>query len=143
VIDAVLDANTLASGSVASHGTIALLINAFLADELRVFLSPQIVRELERTLAKPYFARKLTAEAVADYLTTVRLAATLVEITAEVHGVATHPEDDLVLATALSAGVSYLVTGDIQLQELGVYQQIHIVSPRAFLDALAAEEGAQ
>ena len=66
MIDAVLDANTLASGSLASSGTIALLIEAFLADKFRDFLSPPIYRELERTLAKPYFARRLTPDRVAD-----------------------------------------------------------------------------
>jgi putative PIN family toxin of toxin-antitoxin system len=136
VTDVVLDANTLASGSVASEGTIALLIEAFLADRFRVFLSPHIFHELGRTLTKRYFARRLSPEDVADYLVVVRTTAIMVEISAEVHGVATHPEDDLVLATALSSHAAYVVTGDFGLQELGSYQDITILSPRAFVDRL-------
>lgn len=36
-------------------------------------------------------------------------------------GVATHPEDDLLLATALNGGVQSLVTGDHGLLWLGAY----------------------
>ena len=57
-------------------------------------------------------------------------------VTVEVHGIATHPEDELVLATAVSAQADYLVTGDSQLQKLAAYQGVTIVSRREFLDVL-------
>lgn len=53
-----------------------------------------------------------------------------------VTSVATHPEDDLVLATAVSAQVDYLVTGDRQLQRLDTFQDVRILSPRQFLTIL-------
>jgi predicted nucleic acid-binding protein len=58
-----------------------------------------------------------------------------------VAGIATHPEDDLIVATALSAKADYLVTGDRKLLELGTYAGITFVSPRGFLDHLDVEEG--
>jgi len=118
------------------RGTIARLINAFLAEEFRVYLSSHIFRELEKALTKPYFARRLDPHSLADYMAILRSAAITVEITAEVHGVATHPEDELVLATAVTAGVSHLVTGDSNLLGLRTYQDIAIVSPRHFLGLL-------
>jgi predicted nucleic acid-binding protein len=36
---------------------------------------------------------------------------------------------------------AYLVTGDAPLQRLGAYQAVTIVSPRAFLERLAADPG--
>ncbi|MGI8551626.1 MAG: hypothetical protein ACR2PL_12705, partial [Dehalococcoidia bacterium] len=57
-------------------------------------------------------------------------------LTIEVHGVATHPEDDVILATAVSAQVDYLVSGDAGLLEVRTYQGIQILSPRAFLYVL-------
>jgi len=57
-------------------------------------------------------------------------------ISHEVRGVATHPENDLILATAVSARADYLVTGDSKLQRLGSYQGVIIVSPRGFLDVI-------
>jgi predicted nucleic acid-binding protein len=51
-----------------------------------------------------------------------------------VAGVATHPEDDLVLATALSAGADYLVTGDRRFRtRVPHYQGVTLVSPAEFL----------
>ena len=60
-------------------------------------------------------------------------------ITAHVAGAASHPEDDLVLATAVSAGAQYMVTGDAQLRKLGSYEGVTIVSPRRFLEILSQE----
>ncbi len=57
-------------------------------------------------------------------------------VTIAVIGIASHPEDDLVLATAVSGNVDYLVTGDLKLQALGRFRDVAIVSPRSFLDRL-------
>jgi hypothetical protein len=45
-----------------------------------------------------------------------------------------------VLATARSAGASYVVSGDRELQRLSEFQGIRIISARQFLDVLDAEE---
>jgi putative PIN family toxin of toxin-antitoxin system len=95
--------------------------------------------ELPQTLRKPFFQRQLTARQRILALQLFRRHAQVVPIIVEVHGVATHPEDDLVVATAVSAHADYLVTGDTQLQALGSYEGVQIVSPRAFLDILDAE----
>lgn len=54
-------------------------------------------------------------------------------------GVATHQEDDLILATAVSARADYLATGDRKLQQLRSYHGVAIVSPREFLEILQAQ----
>ena len=54
-------------------------------------------------------------------------------------GVATHPEDDLILSAAASANADYLVTGDAGLLGLTVFRETQIVSPRAFLDILSLQ----
>jgi predicted nucleic acid-binding protein len=59
-----------------------------------------------------------------------------IQITVEVHGLATHPEDDLILATEASARADHLVTGDRQLLALGSHAGALIVSPRQFLTVL-------
>ncbi len=66
----------------------------------------------------------------------LQVEATLIRITTEVHGVATHHEDDLVIATAELAQANYLVTGDRKLRELGPFRRITFLSPREFLDLL-------
>jgi putative PIN family toxin of toxin-antitoxin system len=43
------------------------------------------------------------------------------------------PDDDMVLATAVSGGAAAIVTGDDDLLVLGSYQGVQIMSPREFL----------
>jgi uncharacterized protein len=105
-------------------------------------MSRHMLDELQRTLAKPYFNRFLDPSDQATALRLFRRFATIVEITVDVAGVATHPEDDLVLATALSGNVDYLVTLDRQLLALGEYRGVRIVSTREFLAILEDESGA-
>lgn len=59
-----------------------------------------------------------------------------VGVTARLEGVASHPEDDLILATAISAEVEYLVTGDKQLLAHDGYRRLRIIAPREFLDII-------
>jgi predicted nucleic acid-binding protein len=59
-----------------------------------------------------------------------------VEISIFVEGAATHPEDDLTLATAVSAAADILVTGDRQLRKLGSFQGVTILSPAEFIRLL-------
>ena len=69
----------------------------------------------------------------------LREDATLTELTTPVVGVATHPEDDLVLSTALSGNASILCTRDKQLLRLHDYQTISILSPGELLALLERE----
>jgi putative PIN family toxin of toxin-antitoxin system len=103
MIQVVLDANTLASGAVApSGGTLATIIDLWQRGLFSVVISIPILRELGRTFSDPYFLNRLSAEDIASYLAMVQATTTVVPITEEVRGVATHPEDDLILATAIS-----------------------------------------
>lgn len=65
--------------------------------------------------------------------------ATLVEVTVSVDGVATHPEDDLVLATAASAAADFLGTRDRQLLKLGTFHGVRIVHPADLVSLLVRD----
>jgi len=118
MIAVVLDANTLASGAIAGSGTLAAIIDAWEANLFEVFVSDVLLEEVSRTLRKPYFRQRLTAELAERFDALLRRQARFTTVTAHVLGVATRPEDDQVLATAVSAEARYLVTGDAQLQKL-------------------------
>jgi len=47
-------------------------------------------------------------------------------ITRRVQGIATHPEDDLVVAAAISADIDNLISGDTQLQRLEIHEGVTI-----------------
>ena len=57
-------------------------------------------------------------------------------MTVTVAGDASHAQDDVVLATALSARADYLVTGDKELRQLGAYGETRLVIPREFVAVL-------
>ena len=141
MITAVLDANVLASGSVNATGPSGQALDAWRARRVGLVVSEHILAELARTHQKPYFRARLSPEQIQTFQSLLRIEATITPITAQVHGVATHPEDDVDLATAVSATADYLVTGDKKLQDLGTHEGITIVSPRAFLTVLRSQEG--
>jgi putative PIN family toxin of toxin-antitoxin system len=141
VTRAVLDANVLVSGIVGiavETSAPGELIRRWRRRELTIVTSNHILDEVERTLAKPYFASRISAAQANNAVQLLKRRAERTEITAVVNGVATHPEDDLVLATAISAKVRYLVSGDTQLQRLGRCRGVTIVNPARFAALLAA-----
>jgi uncharacterized protein len=136
VLRAVFDTNVLASGFLSRATTPGRLLLAWQEGLFELVVTAPILEELRETLNHPYFRRRLTPEQIEENLALVRREATVVRITTHVRDVATRPEDDLVLAAAVSGQAQYLVTGDAQLQHLGTYQGITILSPRAFWDIL-------
>lgn len=66
----------------------------------------------------------------------LRSEAIVTPLTLTVTGVATHPEDDLILATAVAGGASFLVTGDRKLRAVETFRDVAILSPREFLTRL-------
>ncbi len=144
MITAVVDSNALASGF-ASHGQVSAVVqmmDAWRARSYILIISEHILSEVAQTFEDPYFRRRLTQEEITADLHLLRRQALLTSITVEVHGVATHPEDDLVLSTAVSAHTDYLVTGDTKLRRLKSYEGVAIVSPREFLEILQREQKA-
>ena len=107
-----LDTNFLTSGLIAIEGgTIARIVDAWREGWFEVALSDHLYNELEESFTKSYFTDRVPADSITRYLAFVRSHAVFYPTTAVVVGVATHPEDDLVLASAVSAGAAYLVTG--------------------------------
>ena len=144
MIKAVLDTNALASGFRGVRNPISTpgqIIQAWKTGRFELMVSEHVLDELRRTFATRYFTRHLSAELIADALRSLEAEATVTPITVPVHGVATHSEDDLILATAVSANANYLVTGDGPLQALGAYQGVTILSPRTFLLLLQSDVG--
>lgn len=141
MIAAVLDTNVLASGFIrySLEAPPVQVVNAWRGGQYTLVTSEPILNELARTFEEPYFRHRLSASQRAHNLALLRAEATVVPLTVEVRGEATHPEDDLVLATAVSGEAGFLVTGDMKLQKLGSYLAVAIVSPREFLDILEGE----
>jgi putative PIN family toxin of toxin-antitoxin system len=114
------------------------ILHHWRANRFELIVSDHILTEFTNTLtlASTYFQTKLTPQQGSAALALLRDEARSTPITITVHGAATQPEDDVVLATAVSAGTDYLVTGDKKLQERGSYRGVMIISPAEFLEIL-------
>jgi putative PIN family toxin of toxin-antitoxin system len=105
------------------------------AVRLRVLASSQpLIDELEGTLKRKF---RITP-ATAAFLRTFGRQFRLVEPHPLSKPVCQDPDDDLVLATAVAAGATTIVTGDEDLLVLGSYSGIAIMTPRRFLEQLEA-----
>jgi putative PIN family toxin of toxin-antitoxin system len=138
MIRATLDTNVLASGVVTSAQTVnGQVIQAWRDNKYSLILSEAILTEFSRTLLQPYFSARLTAAQIAGTVSLFRSEATIVPISVTVTGVATHPEDDPIIATALSGKAHYLVTRDEKLlKKVQEYKGVSIISPPVFLQRL-------
>jgi putative PIN family toxin of toxin-antitoxin system len=144
VIRAVLDTNVLISAILVSSGIPARILMAAFATVFSCFASDAIVGEVLTTLGRERVQRKyrLDPAFISKARDFLESRPVLVQVTVSVSGVATHPEDDVILATAVSARADYLVTGDRQLLALQAFQGVQIVSPREFLAILGLPESA-
>ena len=138
MIRAVVDTNTLVSGLLVPGGIPARILLAAYASTFLCFASDAIISEVLKTLARPRIQRKyqLDPGTIARITSFLASDPVRVPLTVTLQGVASHPEDDVILATALSARADYLVTGDRQLQTLDAYRGVQIVSPREFVNIL-------
>ncbi|MBA2447032.1 MAG: putative toxin-antitoxin system toxin component, PIN family [Chloroflexi bacterium] len=143
MITAVLDTNVLAP-ALRGVGNPANMLGELLRQwrdgRFQLIVSEHILSELRRTLDTAYFSRSLSAQEREEAVALLATEAVLTPLAVSVRGVATHPEDDLILAAAVTVQADYLVTGDRKLLELGTYQDVRIVTPRDFLQLLQEDQ---
>lgn len=131
----VLDTNVIVSGLAAydsSELPPARIMRAWVNGVFTAITSDPLRAEVEHTLDKPYFLTNVRDALRRAVASAASADGGTIALTFSVSGVATHPEDDLVLATAASARADYLVTGDRQLFRLGTFEGVAIVSPTEF-----------
>ena len=142
MIRVVLDANVIISGAGRRKQPVsppAQLIIRAIQGAFELIASSPLVDEVERTLDEPYFASRVDFESREELLAFLR-ERSLNELAISVTGVASHPQDDLILATAASASAEFRVTGDKMLLKLGSYSGVSIVSPSGFLAILEGQQ---
>ncbi|MDQ3692305.1 MAG: PIN domain-containing protein [Chloroflexota bacterium] len=132
-----MDTNVLAPGFVGIASVSVRLISLWQAGGYELVVSDHLLSELERTFGDPYFAARVPVAKATSALQLLRADARFTDLTVTVSGIATQPEDDLVLATALSGGASYLATRDKQLLKIGHYRGLLILHPGDVLDLLS------
>lgn len=138
----VVDTNTALSGLL-WQGAPRRLINAARAGQASLITSPALLAELAEVLARDKFAERIRHAKLSprilleDYAT----LSYVIEPTGLPEPVSRDPDDDQVLACALTAGVDAIVSGDKDLLTLGSHGGTPILSAAAFLSRHLQEQG--
>jgi len=136
VIRVVFDANVIVSGLFASDGPLAEIVDRWRIGHIRLIVWLHTLDEASRAWGKPCWRSRFSTGHARRALKLLREEADVIPITIIVTGVASHPEDDAVLATAVSGQAHFLVAADKALLNLGRVSDVTILSPRAFHEPL-------
>lgn len=126
----VLDTNVLVAALVANG-----LCHELLQRSIRLRLlasSTPLLAELDKTLQRKF----TTTPGVKAFLDAYRQAVVLVKPAPLPAPVCRDSDDDVVLATAVAAGATVIVSGDRDLLALHGYMGIPIINPRTFVEFL-------
>ena len=126
----VLDTNVIVAALVAKGLCHEVVVRAL--GSSTVVTSPALLDELERTLHATFSL----GPAATAFLEQLRLRVHLVAPAPLAAPVSRDADDDVVLATAVAATATVVVTGDLALLVLRRYNGIDIVTARDFLSRL-------
>lgn len=134
IVKVVADTNTIISGLL-WHGAPHTLLEIARSREVKLFTCPALLQELFRVLQRDKFAPYLSRAQVTpqELVTGYSLMTQVVELEKVEPVISADPDDDIVLACAVTAGAKIIISGDNHLLSLKQYQQIQIVTAREFL----------
>ena len=135
----VIDTNVIVSGILSRQGATAEILNAWRERRFLLLSSPAIVAQIRAVLRYPRIHRKypLTDAEIDQVISLIEHDALLVPGSADVAGsVPADPKDEMFLACALDDQAEVIVSGDHHLLDLGVYQEIPVLTARQFLERL-------
>lgn len=126
----VVDTNVFVSG-VFWKGPPYQVLMAWQKKRFRLMVSQPVLEEYRRVMAE--LAAKYPTDRYERILELVELHSEAVPVVSFARPICKDSDDDKFLATALSAGADFLVTGDKALLELNPFRGIQILKPAAFL----------
>lgn len=132
----VLDTNVWIRGIFFRRGIPAAILQAWRDQRFDIVATPDTLTELEHKLHGKASQFGVEPGLAGEWLAYVKTFARVVTPTADASGVRRDPDDDKFLTAALSGRASYIVSGDHDLQVLGEYQSVKVLSPREFAELL-------
>jgi uncharacterized protein len=141
MIRAVLDTNFLVSALLNPQRPPARVLELALLGKIRLIISPQLIKEIERVLTYPkvkklFKKRKTSPGEVEEAITKVLKVAVLTPGGLTVAAVPDDPADDMVLACAMEGNADFIISSDHHLLDIKEYQGIKILNPAKFLELI-------
>jgi uncharacterized protein len=142
MLSAVVDSTVLVSAFLRKQGAAAALLVRAVAHAFTCYLAIEIIEETQRALHYPHIRERYTYtdEEIEAYGAYLRSTFQVVTGLPPLAGVVRDPNDNMILACALAAHASYVVTRDRDLLSLVTYEGITIITPEAFLGLLRERE---
>ncbi len=140
----VADTNIVVSGLLWS-GPSRSVLDAARAGTIKLFTSAVLLSELEEVLSRKKLANRIAAVGLTPRGLTLGYAA-LASLTKPQHiqpVVLNDPDDDFVVACALTAKAEVIVSGDSHLRKLREYKGIEILSATELLSRLSLIKSAE
>ena len=132
MIRVVIDTNVFISGSLWT-GTPQKVLKLWTENRFKLIVSSELVGEYEAVLHE---LLNHQPDLVNRMIETVRIHSEYVQPVVLPKPICRDPDDDMVIATALSGKADYLVSGDKDLLVLGSVSTTKILNPRQFLNIL-------
>jgi uncharacterized protein len=141
MISAVVDANVFVSAVLSPAGAPAQVLNAWRGGRFVLVLSFAILEEIYRVLHYPKIAlrHRWTEAQIRTFVDLLASQASIPPGALTLTVIKDDPADNRYLECAVEGHADVLVTGDQLLLNLGVYQGIPMLTPRAFLDMIQVQ----
>lgn len=132
----VIDTNVFVSALIGKEGSAAdQVVRAFTEDKLEVVVSPALLDELERVLARPKIRQHVDETQAREYVERIRRHALVADDPGSVPAVTRDPADDYLVALARRERVDAIVSGDLDLREADLEEPL-VWTPREASDRL-------
>ena len=134
----VLDTNVLVSAIIGPRGIPSQILHAWRSEQFELLLSEATLIEIGRVFRYPKIAKyhRWSEERLQAFLDDLAHMAILTPGELSLAVITEDPPDDRYLECAVEGEAVSLVSGDHHLLKLGSYQNIPILTPRAFLEML-------
>lgn len=139
MLKVVFDSAVFISAFLAKTGLSAELLRKAKDGAFDICLAEEILEEVRRALLQYQKIRKryhYTDQTAIQFVQSLRVVTHLITDLPLIKVVDSDPNDDMVVACALKAQASYIITRDNDLLSLGKYKDIEIVTPEAFMGML-------
>jgi len=134
----VLDANVFISGLLSKKGPPGQILDAWLEGKFSLFISSQIVAEIQRVLEYPRIRERIEPGEADFLIKRLMVASKWVEGKLVLEVLNQDPSDNIYLACAVEAQAEFLVTGNLKhYSEAGnPFQGVEILTPQQFLEII-------